>query len=215
MRVFRAHLAFVTSLVAVAGAAPSQAQIVNGSFESSLAPWTTEGAAVASLQALFTPPNGTGGALLSFNTSFGEATGRFSQSFTLTQAGTFDIDFFLGRGESSSGSNDVALTFRTLLDGQLLSDQLPGPVTSVAFFTQFTRYTASRSLAAGDHILAFEFSRGPSGFGRSPFFVLDAVSVAPVAAGGVPEPASWALMIAGFGLAGAAARRKGAPLRTA
>jgi len=29
------------------------------------------------------------------------------------------------------------------------------------------------------------------------------------AAGGVPEPASWALMIAGFGLAGAALRRRG------
>jgi hypothetical protein len=29
-----------------------------------------------------------------------------------------------------------------------------------------------------------------------------------VGAGGVPEPASWALMIGGFGLAGAALRRR-------
>jgi hypothetical protein len=34
-------------------------------------------------------------------------------------------------------------------------------------------------------------------------------------AGGVPEPASWALMIAGFGLAGAALRRRGRSLLTA
>jgi len=33
---------------------------------------------------------------------------------------------------------------------------------------------------------------------------------APPPSGGVPEPASWALMIAGFGLAGAALRRRSA-----
>lgn len=32
------------------------------------------------------------------------------------------------------------------------------------------------------------------------------------AVGGVPEPASWALMIAGFGVAGAAQRRRRAPI---
>jgi PEP-CTERM motif len=34
------------------------------------------------------------------------------------------------------------------------------------------------------------------------------VTIGSVAAGGVPEPAAWALMIAGFGLVGSAARRR-------
>ena len=36
----------------------------------------------------------------------------------------------------------------------------------------------------------------------------DAVTLTNAIPGGVPEPASWALMIAGFGLVGAAARRR-------
>ena len=39
---------------------------------------------------------------------------------------------------------------------------------------------------------------------------VDNVTFTPVAAGGVPEPASWALMIGGFGLVGGAMRRRAA-----
>lgn len=41
------------------------------------------------------------------------------------------------------------------------------------------------------------------------FFQADIVRVADVAAPGVPEPATWALMLSGFGLAGAGIRRRG------
>ena len=37
---------------------------------------------------------------------------------------------------------------------------------------------------------------------------LDKISVAAVETGAIPEPATWALMIGGFGLAGAALRRR-------
>ena len=53
---------------------------------------------------------------------------------------------------------------------------------------------------------AFQYLGGSGGGGGSPMrttFLLHAP------AGGVPEPASWALMIAGFGLAGAALRQRG------
>lgn len=53
---------------------------------------------------------------------------------------------------------------------------------------------------------AFQYQGGSGGGGGGSMrttFLLHA------AAGGVPEPASWALMIAGFGLAGAALRRRG------
>lgn len=189
----------------------ASAQIVNGNFESgTTAPWVTEGAISSGIQALFAAPDGGAGAMFGFTQD--NMVGRFSQTFNLAAGGAFDVAFFLGRGEVTSGSNDVALTFRALVDGQVIADQLPGAVGSVPFFTQFTPYAASVNLSAGSHVLAFEFSRGPSGFLRGPYFILDAVGVAPSAAPGVPEPANWALMIAGFGVAGAAARRRGRTL---
>jgi hypothetical protein len=44
-------------------------------------------------------------------------------------------------------------------------------------------------------------------------FAINQVSLTDTIAGGVPEPASWALMIGGFGLAGAALRRRQAVVR--
>ena len=51
---------------------------------------------------------------------------------------------------------------------------------------------------------------GGAGFqgGDDESWGLDNFSLRAVPPGGVPEPASWALMIAGFGLAGAALRRR-------
>jgi hypothetical protein len=41
------------------------------------------------------------------------------------------------------------------------------------------------------------------------------VTAAPgIGVGGVPEPASWAMLIAGFGLTGAAMRRRAAALKS-
>lgn len=53
------------------------------------------------------------------------------------------------------------------------------------------------------HVLSFFAFGGPGGL--PPFALLDNVSVVDSA---VPEPASWAMLIAGFGLVGAAARRR-------
>ena len=49
---------------------------------------------------------------------------------------------------------------------------------------------------------------GLDNFGGSPGFDVDFVQVLPGSIGGVPEPASWAMLIAGFGLVGAAQRRR-------
>lgn len=55
----------------------------------------------------------------------------------------------------------------------------------------------------GSHLLTFLANGGPSGM--PPFALLDGVSVNLVP---VPEPSTWAMLIAGFGLVGAAARRR-------
>ena len=49
---------------------------------------------------------------------------------------------------------------------------------------------------------------GLDNFGGSPGFDVDYIQVLPGSIGGVPEPASWAMLIAGFGLVGASARRR-------
>jgi hypothetical protein len=49
---------------------------------------------------------------------------------------------------------------------------------------------------------------GLDNFGGSPGFDVDFIQVLPGSIGEVPEPASWAMMIAGFGLVGATQRRR-------
>ena len=206
LKLTTATLAFPIALMSLPATAQAQL-IVNGGFENALlTPWVTEGALNSGIQT-FVGQAGTLGAILS-NSEL-DTIGRFSQSFTVMTAGTYSFSFLLGRGEVFCGCNDVPLTFRALVDDFVLDATLPGSVTSVPFFAQTTRYDRSASLGVGTHRLAFEFSRGQTLFGRSPFFVLDDVSATLVnGAPGVPEPASWAMMIAGFGLAGAGARRR-------
>ena len=49
---------------------------------------------------------------------------------------------------------------------------------------------------------------GLDNFGGSPGFDVDFIQVLPGSIGEVPEPASWAMLIAGFGLVGAVQRRR-------
>lgn len=62
------------------------------------------------------------------------------------------------------------------------------------------RYQFVRSAASNNAELRFSYRHDPS------FWYLDDIAVAPADA--VPEPGSWALMFAGFGLAGYALRRR-------
>ncbi len=64
------------------------------------------------------------------------------------------------------------------------------------WFLQTFRFTANDA----NPLLTFVANGTPSG--QPPFALLDGVSVA------VPEPSTWAMLIAGFGFVGAAARRR-------
>jgi hypothetical protein len=154
-------------------------------------------------------------ALITFDAFFTAAETTLSQSFTTASDGQFDYAFKAGRSEATGPFNDVGLTFTARVDGVLLSDLLPafdgGSGGSAAFTRLLSDYSGSLFLAQGSHQLVFDVTRTGTGFGRGPFFVLDGVSLRAQAAPpgpGVPEPATWAMMIAGFGLAGAALRRR-------
>ncbi len=56
---------------------------------------------------------------------------------------------------------------------------------------------------------------GLDSFGGSQGFDVGFIQVLPGSIGGVPEPSSWAMLIAGFGLVGAASRRRAALAKTA
>jgi hypothetical protein len=194
--------------LALSAASAHAGVLANGDFATGIAPWTTSGGIGAGV-------NG-GRALIEFGTTFGDASGTFSQTFVTSQAGQLDYVFDLARSEAFCGCMDVALTFEARVDGVVLSSSLPAfdpdGSFSPAALSHFTHYAGAVSLAAGDHAFSFTFTRGPSLFGRDPFFGLDGVdaTLTPAASPtpGVPEPASWALMIAGFGLAGAMLRRR-------
>lgn len=85
-----------------------------------------------------------------------------------------------------------------LLNGNLLAASGGG-------FTSWSNFGANSGFVAGTNTLAFnvtnfgQVSGNPSGL-RVEFVQSNAAVV--------PEPANWAMLIAGFGLVGAAARRR-------
>lgn len=77
-------------------------------------------------------------------------------------------------------------------------------------FTGWKTETATFTATATSEYLAFLANGTPSG--EPPFSLLDNVSLK--AAGAVPEPASWAMMVGGFGVIGGALRAQRKPRKS-
>ncbi|THD64340.1 PEPxxWA-CTERM sorting domain-containing protein [Phenylobacterium sp.] len=132
-------------------------------------------------------PNSTGS-----NDSAVYETAIFKGNFSLASAGTVDFEL---------GSDDDSFIY---VDGTLFGDN-PGVhgVTNVDF--------TSPMLSAGSHTIeVFYADRDHTGAFLSLTLGADStgVVIAPPPAGGVPEPATWALMIVGFGGVGALLRSR-------
>lgn len=182
--------------------------IVNGGFEDAdLSAYSVNGD-VRLGRAFTAAPEGNFVGQVDFN-PVSNASGSISQSFTLASAGSFALQFYLGRVEYACACNDVPLTFGALVDGTTLTSTVPPSVTSIPAFASYLFYNLQTDLSAGAHTLTFAFSRGDTAFGRAPQFLLDGVqtSFTPAVAG-VPEPSAWALLILGFGAVGAGLRRQ-------
>jgi len=196
-------LAICAAAALSAGPARAAQLVANGDFEanaadgSSLPGWTVSGVGVADDQVF--PNGGLHDAI--FTTVYEDADpGLLQQDIATTPGGAYRLSFavlneglgiFDNFSVSFGGFSQVinGLDVSVLLGGyhiltyDILGSNITGAVTTLSF--------------QGLH---------DSTFG-SPFN-LDDVSLTAVATGGVPEPAAWVLMIAGFGGAGAALRRK-------
>ncbi len=123
--------------------------------------------------------------------------------FKANQNGTFIMDIFVSAGGDANGFRGFDLLVNGVVSSALLDDDNPAIFKSLSF-----------GLIAGEQYTfalrndAFRSVTGASNFSgiMSGSFDWRIEEVAPP--GGVPEPASWALMIAGFGAVGGALRRR-------
>lgn len=179
---------FLLAVVLVAGsAAPAVAAnlIRNGGFETGdFAHWQLSGSQSFTGVSDFAPHEGT---FAAFMGPLG-ANGSLAQTVATQPGATYEISFWL-RNEFG-GAN----LFQASFDGAALLLDLQA---DAAF--PFRLYSFVRTASSDATTLRFTYRHDPS------YWHLDGVAVTPLA---VPEPASWATMIAGFGLVGAAYRRR-------
>lgn len=215
----RIFTGFAALLAATALGASAQASnlLVNGDFETGdLSGWTVTDQAGGSgswylgangggspLNGFGTPTLGAGGSYNAQTDQGGPGSHSLSQSFNAIAGGSFFLDFSAyASDQSGAGPVGVGLDFGTspnqhvevLLNGNLLYTGI--------FTTDWASYTfdITSYVVTGSNTLTF-------GEVDNQLFLnagVDNVSVSGV----VPEPATWAMMIMGFGLAGATLRRR-------
>lgn len=225
--------------LAVAGAAPAAhaAGVTNGDFGAGLSGWAVAGNADADSASSFGPPAGGmaaqavmgtagtagylfGGSVVNaatLNTFAGLPAGTLaglggfvgsaiSQSFSSGAGETLSFSWkFMSDEPQASVANDTAFM---VLDGvfQVLTSVQAAAFSgsSLSPMLDETPYKDfSTTLAAGNHTLTFGVMDAPDAIGAS------ALAISRVALQPVPEPQTWALMLAGATVLGRLARRRG------
>ena len=124
-------------------------------------------------------------------------------SFIADGNGTFTMDVFVSAGGDRNGFRGFDLLVNGLVSSSLLDDDNPSIVKTLSFgLTAGEQYTFA---LRND---AFRRVNGASNFDGIMLGSFDWRIEEVITPGGVPEPASWALMIAGFALVGSALRRR-------
>ncbi|MBL8554606.1 MAG: PEP-CTERM sorting domain-containing protein [Phenylobacterium sp.] len=140
-------------------------------------------------------------------TLFDNVGGRYANAFAAIGGGAFALfsidlaDIYNGQ----AGGLPLTTIFTATKAGggtvtqSFTFDQTPG-LKTFAFNTDF------------QNVVSVSWGGDLNSNGTSPYGVqLDNIVVGEAVTGGVPEPATWALMILGFGAAGAALRRRSSP----
>ncbi len=192
-----ASIAAGALLLAAAAPATAQNLVTNPGFETgSFAGWTQGGN---------TGNTGvtTGGYAHTgtFGASLGPVTtnGTLSQTLTTAAGASYDLSFW----HFFSGSTPSY--FEVRWNGAAVN----GPFVNAVTPTAYTQTFVNGLLGTGSDTLTFVFRDDPS------FQGLDDVSVTlgRGAVGGVPEPATWGMMLLGFGGLGYTLRRRKAEVR--
>jgi len=220
-----------------AGAAQAQNLITNGGFESGdFTGWSTnvqsgsngnlyvhanDGTSVPS--SLPTSVNPTGGNFFAVTDQSGPGSYSLTQAFTLSSSGVVNISFDLFANNYAGNTYPNGRDLNTFPNENEVVDILkagadaftndPNDIVAVLFGpgtagSSWGTISASLNLAAGNYVFRFAETDNQSNFTAG----LDNVSVI---GGAVPEPASWAMMLGGFGLVGGAMRRRRTAVRFA
>ena len=138
--------------------------------------------------------------------------------FSLVAGKSYTLNFVAGGAQRGSVSDDLFVRLLSSADGDLTTNSstglfafVGGGLNLASAFSAIipglpgsTPFTASSISFLANNNTSFGFQIGTfSGDNVGP--LLDNVSLR---VGGVPEPSSWAMLIAGFGLVGAVARRR-------
>ncbi|MET0307171.1 MAG: PEPxxWA-CTERM sorting domain-containing protein [Sphingomonas sp.] len=220
------NIVFATAAALIAFAAPASAQnlVTNGSFESGFAGWTlgNVGGGTAPVVIPYGSPSGypggafgepigpngvtslspdaVGGSVAYFSSDTANPD-SITQTINLIAGKTYNIGFdYYAPANGIANPFDATLAF--LIDGLPAGGVLTaGSGSGTAAQTWFNFNTSFVAGATGPASLTFEFR----GLGvTAADFAVDRV----YAVAAVPEPAAWGMMIGGFGLAGAAMRRR-------
>lgn len=134
-------------------------------------------------------------------TIIGSATGEMS---TATSTILTVSQFTATDGAAYSFTSSIGNFTGTLNNVLSVGPESNRVLTAFALGT-FSPAGSFASFNAGPASLTFSFTQNNANGAISGGFTL---ATPPVAAPGVPEPAAWAMLIAGFGLTGAAMRRR-------
>jgi hypothetical protein len=200
--------------IAAATVAPAHAAnlIVNGGFEASNSQtstppgWTNIGHAdgVISYAAFGTPAYD--GLNYYDIGGFGAPTPAVNDGIMQTIATVIGQSYRLTFGRSGENTQGVS-TVLGVTTGALVTSFTHVGTGAGVFNDPFSTTTIDFVATSAATAIKFQiFSSTQIGFNDP---LIDAVSVEAVRNGGVPEPAAWAMMLAGFGLVGGAMRRRG------
>lgn len=165
--------------------------MTNGGFETgSFSGWIVTGnyTSVSTATTGYTPHSGNDFAHLGDTSD----TGSLSQVLSTIAGESYTLSYYL------ASHGDTNTTFSVLWDGQTISgSELVNPNSAGAYVLYSFLVTGT-----GSDTLTIRASDHPS------YIALDDVSVTATVNGPVPEPATWAMMLIGFGGIGFAMRRK-------
>lgn len=198
------------SLAAAGPAAHAASLLTNGDFEAaggSLNGWTATTAGAGDVSALtaadYVPccgvtgsePAFSGNHFASYDSGNVTGTATLTQGFSTLAGHTYTLNFDLGA--FGGGTNTVDVTVQGVTHSFTVSANNNADTTLHPETISFTGL-------GGAQAVAFSVTTGPDNTDA----LLDNVTLNTVVSTAVPEPGIWALMIAGFGAAGAALRRR-------